>query len=138
MRLHSYVRVLLALAFYARVHSMDCPSIPIPLADAVMEAHGCMTKMNRPVKPEEYDAVQGFLMQCAEKTQPGTSNPLIFLMVACSDANYLDATARCMFDQEDAIFKKLNLAPEEKKTGDLVFKCLKDFHTDLVMRRRKT
>ncbi|KAG0445143.1 hypothetical protein HPB47_019230 [Ixodes persulcatus] len=35
-------------------------------------------------------AVQGFLMDCAEKTQQGTSNPLVFMMLACSDANYLD------------------------------------------------
>ncbi|KAH7976289.1 hypothetical protein HPB52_011006 [Rhipicephalus sanguineus] len=34
--------------------------------------------------------VQNFLMQCAERQQPGSSNPLVFLMMACSDAKYLD------------------------------------------------
>ncbi|XP_077508823.1 uncharacterized protein LOC144120312 [Amblyomma americanum] len=90
-------------------NGMDCPSIPMPLAEAVMEAHGCMTKMNRPVTPEEFDTVQNFLMQCAERQQPGTSNPLVFFMVACSDAKYLDGTAYCMFDQEEAIFSHLIL-----------------------------
>ncbi|KAL3189228.1 hypothetical protein MRX96_002900 [Rhipicephalus microplus] len=81
--------VLLAAA-WTLANGMDCPSIPIPLADAVVEAHGCMTKMGRPIKNEEYDTVQNFLMQCAEREQPGSSNPLVFLMMACSDAKYLD------------------------------------------------
>ncbi|XP_050040118.1 uncharacterized protein [Dermacentor andersoni] len=127
----------LLVTAWSLTKGMDCPSIPIPLAEAVVEAHGCMTKMGRPVKNEEYDKVQSFLMQCAERQQPGSSNPLVFLMMACSDAKYLDGTADCMFGQEEAIFKELNLAPADKQGGDLVFKCLKDFHEDLVKKRRK-
>ncbi|XP_075747004.1 uncharacterized protein LOC119159841 isoform X2 [Rhipicephalus microplus] len=37
-----------------------------------------------------------------------------------------------------ATTKKLNLAPADKQGGDLVFKCLKNFHGDLVKNRRKT
>ncbi|XP_070388873.1 uncharacterized protein [Dermacentor albipictus] len=35
------------------------------------------------------------------------------------------------------IQKELNLTPADKQGGDLVFKCLKDFHGDLVKKRRK-
>ncbi|XP_040354380.2 uncharacterized protein LOC121045541 [Ixodes scapularis] len=131
------VSSLLLVLAWRPGQAMECPAIPIPLAEAIMEVHTCLTAMSRPIKSSEYDAVQGFLMDCAEKTQQGTSNPLVFMMLACSDANYLDKTAYCMFDQEQAIFKKLNLDPNEQKVADKIFKCLKEMHAQLVQKRSK-
>ncbi|XP_022654437.1 uncharacterized protein LOC111247596 [Varroa destructor] len=110
--------------------NIDCPAIPIPVSDVIIQVDKCLQPLGRNLRDRAVKAMAGELEDCAQ------ASLLMFMMNACQDADYLDKTVDCVLARQDAIITNLKLSELETEHTKKLFVCARNIHNEVKNKRR--